>query len=155
MTETAPSLSTNTRITLMNSPVGQGGLRALQQRDGAGMRVILVDDNELFLEKLTEQLARKRGVEVVARATNGADGIRLATELKPDVVVVDLAMPGMNGLEVAQLLKDQPHPPRVVVLSLYDEPEYREHAQRAGVDAYLAKSDAHADLVPLLCALCK
>ncbi|MGH8307365.1 MAG: response regulator [Gammaproteobacteria bacterium] len=70
-------------------------------------------------------------------------------------MILDLAMPHMTGLEVAQRLKNQAQPPRVVILTLYDEPEYREHARQAGADAYVVKSTVHADLVPLLCALCK
>ncbi|MGH8378828.1 MAG: response regulator [Gammaproteobacteria bacterium] len=119
------------------------------------MRVMLVDNNALFLNTLAELLTRKRGIQVVGQAINGDDGLRLAAKLKPDVVIVDLAMPHMTGLEIAQRLKSQVQAPRVVILTLYDEPEYREHARRAGADAYVAKSAVYADLVPLLCALYK
>lgn len=117
------------------------------------MRVILVDDNDLFLKTLSAQLARNPMIEIVGSATRGSDGLRLAAEFKPDVVIVDLAMPDMNGLEVARQLKRQPQPPRVVMLSMYDEPEYREGASLTGVDAYIAKNNVHADLGPLLSKL--
>ena len=112
------------------------------QRQGADMRVMLVDDNTLFLNMLeAEQLARKRGIEIVGLATNGDDGLRLVAELKPDVVIEDLSMPDMNGAGSGiQRLKNQARPPRVVVLSLYDDPEYREQALLVGVDAYIVKS---------------
>lgn len=121
----------------------------------APIRVLMVDDNALFLTTLATQLARTPGIDVVARAYDGIDALRLAEALEPDVVIVDISMPGLNGLEVAQRLKHRGPRPRVVVLSLYDEPEYREQAVRAGVDAYLVKGAVHADLVPLLCALCE
>jgi DNA-binding NarL/FixJ family response regulator len=117
------------------------------------MRVILVDDSFVFLEALAAQLARNPLVQVIGRATNGPDGLRLAQELKPDLAIVDLAMPDMNGLEVAHGLKNLAQPPRVVMLSMYDEPEYREGAQLVGVDAYIAKKNVHAELGPLLIRL--
>lgn len=119
------------------------------------MRVLLVDDNDLFLDTLAGQLARNSDIAMVGRARKSRDGLRLAEELKPDVVIVDLCMPDMDGLELTQRLKSQAQPPRVVILSLYTESEYRERARQVGADAYLAKSAVHADLVPLLCALCK
>lgn len=114
------------------------------------MRVILVDDSPLFLETLAAQLARNPAVQIVGRATGGLEGLKLARELEPDVAIVDLAMPDMNGLELAQGLKRLAAPPRVVMLSMYDEPEYREGAQLMGVDAYIAKNNVHAELLPLL-----
>ena len=117
------------------------------------MRVILVDDNVLFLNALSQQLARKPGIQVVGSASSGDSGLRLIAELKPDVVIVDLAMPDMTGLEVTQRLKIQSQPPRVVVVSLYDEPEYRESAQLAGADAYIVKDAVSTDLMPVLSSL--
>ncbi len=117
------------------------------------MRVVLVDDNVLFLNTLSEQLSRKPGIQVVGSANSGGDGLMLVAELNPDVVIVDLAMPDMSGLEVAKRLKNGLHPPRVVVLSLYDEPEYRESAQLVGVDAYIVKDAVDSDLMPILSGL--
>jgi len=117
------------------------------------MRVVLVDDNEVFLNTLSEQLSRKPEIQVVGCTNSGDNALQLIEELKPDVVIVDLAMPDVSGLEVAQRLKSRLHPPRVVVLSLYDEPEYRESAQLVGVDAYVVKDAAHTDLMPVLFGL--
>jgi len=117
------------------------------------MRVILIDDSTLFLDTLAKQLARNPLVQIVGRATNGPDGLRLAQELKPDLAIVDLAMPDMNGLEVTHGLKHLAQPPLVVMVSMYDEPEYREGAQLMGVDAYIAKKNVHAELGPLLIRL--
>lgn len=114
------------------------------------MRVMLIDDNALFLETLAAQLVRNTAVEIVGRATDGSEGLRLTRSLRPDVVIVDLAMPDMNGLDLAHALKQLVSPPRVVMLSMYDEPEYREGARLMGVDAYIAKHNVHSELLPLL-----
>ncbi|HKV96145.1 MAG TPA: response regulator transcription factor [Gammaproteobacteria bacterium] len=114
------------------------------------MRVILVDDNVLFLETLAVELARNPAIQVVGRASGGVEGLQLATALQPDVVISDLAMPCMNGLELAQHLKQLVPPPHVVMMSMFDEPEYREGATLMGVDGYIAKRDTHAELLPLL-----
>ncbi|MBU6469504.1 MAG: response regulator transcription factor [Gammaproteobacteria bacterium] len=114
------------------------------------MRVILIDDNVLFLETLGAELAHNPAVEVVGRATGGVEGLKLARELEPDVVISDLAMPCMNGLDLTHSLKRLPSPPRVVMMSMFDEPEYREGALLVGVDAYIAKHDVHSELLPLL-----
>lgn len=114
------------------------------------MRAILVDDDPLFLKTLTEQLKRNPAVQIVARANSGVEGLRLARELQPDIVIVDQAMPDMNGLELTHELKMLEPAPRVVVLALYDEPEYYEGAMSMGADAYIAKPNVYSELLPLL-----
>lgn len=128
----------------------EGDRDACADRVETNMRVILVDDNVLFLETLAAELACTPAVELVGRATGGVEGLKLARELEPDVVISDLAMPCMNGLELAHNLKQLPSPPRVVMMSMFDEPEYREGALLVGVDAYIAKHDVHSELLPLL-----
>ncbi|HKV96144.1 MAG TPA: response regulator transcription factor [Gammaproteobacteria bacterium] len=114
------------------------------------MRAILVDDDPVFLKTLTEQLKRNPAVQIVARASSGVEGLRLAREMQPDIVIVDQAMPDMNGLEMTHELKMLEPAPRVVVLALYDEPEYYEGAMRMGADAYIAKPNVYSELLPLL-----
>lgn len=114
------------------------------------MRTILVDDDASFLEALAKQLKLIPAVQIVACARSGADGLRLATELQPEVVIVDQAMPGMNGLELTHELKQLVPAPRVVVLALYDESEFREGAMLMGADAYIAKPKVYSELLPLL-----
>ena len=132
----------------MSAPEGDCDVCA--GRAEANMRVILVDDNVLFLETLATELARNPAIQVVARATSGVEGLALAGALQPDVVITDLAMPCMNGLDLTHNLKQLPSPPRVVMLSMYDEPEYCEGAMLVGADAYIAKHNAYPELLPLL-----
>ena len=116
------------------------------------MRAIVVDDYPPFLTALTSLLGGKHGIEVVGQAHSGADALKLAADVKPDLVLVDFTMPGMNGIEVARKLKSVPHEPKpkVIVMSFHAEPEYRDLALQAGADGYVVKTEIHQELIPLL-----
>ena len=114
------------------------------------MRTILVDDYPPLLAALATLLRTFSGVEIVGRANNGTDGLKLATEQNPDLVIIDFSMPDMDGAAVTRQLKAGAHPPKVVVMSFHAEPEYRDIAMRAGADAYLVKTDIYNELMPLL-----
>ncbi len=81
------------------------------------MKVLLVDDSLLFIRAIEDylRLVRSPSFEIVGRARNGHDAIRSVAELKPDLVLLDLVMPGTNGLEVARQIKALPDAPRVIV----------------------------------------
>lgn len=114
------------------------------------MRAIVVDDYPPFLTALVSLLGGKNGIEVVGQAHNGAEALKLVAEIKPDLVLVDFTMPGMNGIEVAKTLKSAPAAPKVIVMSFHAEPEYRDMALQAGADGYVVKTEIHQELVPLL-----
>ena len=114
------------------------------------MRAIMVDDYPPFLTALISLLGGKNGIEVVGQAHNGEDALKLAAEAKPELVLVDFTMPGMNGIEVARQLKSMPAAPKVIVMSFHAEAEYRDMALQAGADGYLVKTDIHQELMPLL-----
>ncbi len=107
---------------------------------------LLVDDSADFLRSIELALSRFPEVQVVGVALTGADGIAQAERLRPSVVFMDVAMPEMNGLEATRRLKLLRDPPYVVVLTLYDLPEYRAAALAAGADAYVAKRELDARL---------
>jgi CheY-like chemotaxis protein len=102
-----------------------------------GPRVILVDDDERNLVLLSEVLSSE-GVTVLGTATDGQAGVRLARELKPDVALVDLLMPVMDGMQAARVIRAEGLPTEVVILTFYDE-LLSEPAQEAGAFAYLVK----------------
>jgi len=114
------------------------------------MRMILVDDYPPLLAALATLLRSYRGVEVVGRANNGNDGLKLAEAAQADLVLVDFSMPDIDGVAVTRKLKAGLKPPKVVVMSFHAEPEYRDMALHAGADAYLVKTDIYQELIPLL-----
>ncbi len=119
------------------------------------MRLLLIDDHASFLDTLAKMLGDVPGMEVVGRASNGVEGLRLAAERRPDVVVVDFTMPGMDGQAVTRALKAQPGAPKVIMMSVHAEPEYREAALAIGADSFLTKSRLYKELAPLLAGLGK
>src|SRR5262245_24717706 len=98
----------------------------------AAMRVLLVDDDPMFLQSAARRPAPEAGFTVVGRAGNGADAIQLAMNLSPDLVVLDVEMPGMDGLETARRLKALPLPPRVLLVSIHDDEARRFAALSVG-----------------------
>jgi two-component system response regulator NreC len=116
------------------------------------MRAIVVDDYPPFLTALIALLSGKSGIEVVGQAHNGEDALKLAAAVRPELVLVDFTMPGMNGIEVARKLKSVPiePKPKVIVMSFHAEPEYKDMALQAGADGYLVKTEIHQELLPLL-----
>jgi len=113
-------------------------------------RVLVADDNETYRGALLTVLEGIAAVEVVGQATRGDECLRLAATLAPDVVLLDVNMPSLNGLEVTRRLKSAQRPPLVVVLSLSDAGTSRAAALAAGADAYVEKAAALTELLPLL-----
>jgi DNA-binding NarL/FixJ family response regulator len=117
------------------------------------LNVLLVDDHEGFINAAKRHLRRLEWITVVGSAGNGIEAIAQCEALHPDAVLMDLAMPEMGGLQATRLIKDQYEPPYVVIASHFDDSEHREHAQRAGADAFVSKLSYLHDVVPLLEAL--
>jgi DNA-binding NarL/FixJ family response regulator len=102
-------------------------------------RVLLCDDVAMLRELLRYELEEDDDLVVVAEADNGLDGVRLTEELKPDVVVLDLAMPGIDGLEALTLMLAVEPPPAVLVHSGFDAESMRDRVLALGADRYLEK----------------
>jgi len=111
------------------------------------IRVVLVDDQAMVRTGLRMVLAAEPDIEVVGEAGDGAAGVRTVTDLRPDVVLLDVRMPGMDGLEAARRILAAGLPTRVVVLTTFDEDEYVAAALRAGVSGFLLKVAPPEDLV--------
>ena len=111
------------------------------------IRVVLVDDQAMVRTGLRMVLAAEPDIDVVGEAADGAAGVRVVTEQQPDVVLLDVRMPGMDGLEAARRILAAELPTRVVVLSTFDEDEYVAAALRAGVSGFLLKVAPPEDLV--------
>jgi DNA-binding NarL/FixJ family response regulator len=111
------------------------------------LRVLLVDDHPLFLDGLEFLLSGAEGIEVVARAETGTAAVREAEALQPDVIVMDLNMPEMNGIDATRtIVQTSPHI-AVLVLTMFDDDESVFAAMRAGARGYLLKGAAHDEIV--------
>ncbi|BAV97072.1 DNA-binding NarL/FixJ family response regulator [Lysobacter enzymogenes] len=110
------------------------------------VRVLIADDHTMVRESLAG-LLRGAGVDVVAQAADGEETLQRAQELRPDVVVTDLSMPGLNGLEVIRRLREQAPAARVLVLTMHQEDEYILQAVRAGASGYVVKDSPAAELL--------
>lgn len=113
---------------------------------GKPTRVLLADDHRLVRAGIRSILEGVPGFEVVGEASDGPEVLRLARERQPDVVLLDIALPGMNGLDAtAQLLRERPDV-RVVILSMHANEEYVAQALRAGACGYLVKDSTVPEL---------
>ncbi|MFE4972679.1 response regulator [Kitasatospora sp. NPDC056651] len=111
------------------------------------VRVVLADDQPLVRAALEMVISETTDVEVVGEAATGVDAVRLAAELRPDVVVMDLRMPGMDGIEATRLVTSGQGPTRVVVLTTFDDDDHVYGALRAGASGFLVKDMALDDIL--------
>ncbi len=117
------------------------------------IRTLMVDDHAVFLDELAHLLAENHETDVVGRTTSGEDALEQFTALRPDLVLMDLAMPGMGGLEATRRLKARPDAPRVIMLSLHEHPMYRTAALEAGANGFVPKSKLGTALLPVIHSL--
>jgi DNA-binding NarL/FixJ family response regulator len=111
------------------------------------IRVVIVDDHNVVREGLRMILAESEGIDVVGEANDGESGVRVVTALAPDVVLMDLSMPRMDGIEAARALQVAGSKSRILILTSSAEAEGVRQAVRAGVTGYLMKDILSADLV--------
>lgn len=122
----------------------------MAKHGGADIRILLVDDNPEFLKAATRSLTANPEIEIVGCADSGRHALEQVTRLKPDLVLMDLAMPEMNGLEATRHIKAQQGAPYVIILTLHDHPEYCALAEAAGADGFISKSEFGTQLLPLI-----
>ena len=114
----------------------------------ARIRVLLVDDHSVVRMGLAAVLAAERDIEVVGEASDGAEALSAVARLRPDIVVMDLSMTGVNGMEATrEIAAGGPEAPRVLVLTMHDEEEYLVPLLDAGASGYIVKSAAARDLL--------
>lgn len=119
------------------------------------IRVLLVDDNPEFLDATTRFLSSDTWLEIIGQTLSGQEALERTNSLKPDLILMDLAMPKMNGLEVTRQIKALPNSPRVIILTLYDNAEYRLASQEVQADGFIAKSDLGVQLLSMIHSLFK
>lgn len=121
----------------------------------APIRVLIADDHMIVRAGIRHVLESESGFEVVGEAANGPEVLALAAKLQPDVVVLDISMPGESGLKLAAQLRDSTPEPRVLILSMHDNAEYVLESVRAGADGYLLKDTAATELRNAIRAICR
>jgi DNA-binding NarL/FixJ family response regulator len=118
-----------------------------QEARPAAIRVLLADDQPLVRAGLRVLIADTPDIDVVGEAGTGAQAVKLARDVRPDVVVMDIRMPGMDGIEATQMVTAGPGTTRVVVLTTFDDDDYVYGALRAGASGFLVKDMALDDIL--------
>jgi two-component system response regulator NreC len=111
------------------------------------IRIMLADDHVVMRRGLRALLERQPGLEVVAEATDGAEAVELALKEKPDVAVIDIGMPNLNGIEAARRITDKLPGTAVVILSMHSDESYVLRTLKAGARGYLLKDSPETDLI--------
>ena len=111
------------------------------------VRILLVEDNDTYAETIELLLADTEDIEVVARARDGVEGCRLATDLEPDCILMDISMPLMDGFAATEIISRVDPDVRIVMLTSSDDAHDRARALRAGASAYLTKESPLHELV--------
>jgi len=110
------------------------------------VRVVVADDHQIFRDGLRALLVSRSDFEVVGEAQDGLEAIDLVTRLKPEILILDLAMPGLHGIEVARRLHDSNPETKIIVLSMHSDRRYVIEALRAGAVAYVLKEAGFSEL---------
>jgi two-component system response regulator NreC len=117
------------------------------------LRVLLADDHGIVRRGLRSLLETEPGLTVAAEAADGLEALRLCEEHKPDLLIVDVGMPKLNGIDVAARAQKLDRPPKVIILSMHSDESYIIRALGAGARAYLLKDATDEDLLPAVRAV--
>ncbi len=111
------------------------------------IKVLVADDHQLFREGLINLLKTDEEIEVIAQSENGSAAIDKAHQYKPDILLTDIAMPGLNGIEATRQLKEKLPKIKVIALSMHSDKQYVKGMLEAGADGYLLKNCTHRQLI--------
>ncbi len=111
------------------------------------VRIVLADDHPITREGIKKFLSNSIGIEIIGEAQDGEEALMMAEEFKPDVLLLDMEMPKLKGLEVARRLKENKSPVRILALSTYDDKQYIYGVLAAGASGYLTKEEVPESIV--------
>ncbi len=119
------------------------------------IKILLVDDHAIMRDGIRALLSLSDDIEIVGEASEGKEAVEKAQELMPDVVVMDIAMPGMDGLEATRRIKKNNPKVKILVLTQHDNREYILSAIKAGTAGYVPKKALGSELVSAIRAVCR
>lgn len=122
----------------------------LQETGMINARLLIVDDHEIFRRGLRALLEPSSEWQICGEAVDGLDAVEQCKSLKPDIVVLDVSMPRLNGLEAARLIRKESPKPQIVMITQHDSPQIRLAALEAGARAFVTKSAVGSELVAAL-----
>ncbi len=122
------------------------GVKLMQPDSSDTIKVFVVDDHQLFREGLKLMLSDDPAIEVVGESGDGQESIRLIGQINPDVDILDIQMPGLGGLELAPRVKNVSPDTAILMVSMYDNPNYVYQAFKSGCKGYVLKSDSADEL---------
>ena len=117
------------------------------------MRVLVADDNEMYGAMLSRFVASHPDIEVVGRACNGGEAIAMTSMLEPDMVLMDVCMPGIDGIDATRAVTAMRRPAKVILLTAHDAADSEQMCLNAGASGFLRKADADAQLMDLIRSL--
>lgn len=115
--------------------------------------ILLVDDNQTFLATVSKTLHMLPNVTVLGQAHDGKQALAFAQQLQPDLMLLDIVMPGMSGLDVAKTMQTWPKAPKVLFLSMHDNESYRSAAKKLGALGLVGKANFVSELLPFIAGL--
>src|SRR5262245_39437598 len=131
------------------------GMDRLQKKKSVSRRVLIAEDHKMMREGLRSLLEEKLGYECIAEASDGYEAVKRAKEFHPDIVIMDIMLPNLNGIEATRQIKSEQSDIEVVVLSMHATRNYVLQVLQAGASAYLLKDSAVEDLAAALAAVSK
>lgn len=114
------------------------------------LKILLVDNNQLFLNAVRHLLVQMAEVDIVGEAHDGLEALSKIKELEPNLVLLDIAMPKLTGLDVALRLQSWPEAPKILFLTMHDDAYYQYAARDLGAINVVGKKDLVADLLPII-----
>jgi len=118
------------------------------------VRIAIVDDHMILLQGIRKLLEAEGGYQVVGEACDGREGVELVRRLKPDIAIMDITLPGLNGLDAARQIASMAPRTRIILLTMHKESPYVIEALNAGVHGYVIKTEASADLLRAIREVC-
>lgn len=114
------------------------------------IRVVLADDHVFVRDGIKSLLENEANIEVVGEATDGVEALKIVEKAKPDLLILDIRMPNMTGIEVVEKLRSQNNPVKIVMLSMHESEEYVLKSIKAGADGYLLKGSSKEEFLKAL-----